>query len=277
MAGALAVTVAAYFSPAANVYTLPVPAAKIAQQPAVKRPRADFNGVPAGADARIVADWMVRHNKHRAGPFIIADKAGGVMYAFDGAGVLIAKSPALYGKARGDTLTDAQAAKPIGELSDEDKVTPAGLFYAKGVDTRYGSGVVLAEYARTRISIHQVVNSGTEGRLRRLYSVSLADHRVTFGCINATADFISRVVVPFFGGESVIAVLPEQQGAVSFFGIADEGIARRTVMAADGHHSPAKMALAGAGYFERRSTVVRRAALRRLRHSAIRKGQTAFG
>lgn len=232
LAGTLVLAVAAYFSPVVQHYALPVQAEKTAQQTAIHRPVADFNGIPASKDARIVADWMVRNNKHHAGPFIIADKAGGALYAFDGTGNLIAKSPALYGKARSDNLTEAQAAKPIGELIDADKVTPAGLFYAKGVNTQYGRGIVLAEYATTRISIHQVVvGSGTGGRLGRLHSLSLDDRRVTFGCINATADFISRVVVPFFGRDSVIAVLPELEGAGSFFGIADETNVRRTVAA----------------------------------------------
>ncbi len=256
MAGALAVAVATYCSPVVHGYTLPVPSAKTEHQFAGKVHRADFKGVTASADARLVADWMVRTNKNRAGPFIIADKAGGTLYAFDREGLLIAKSPALYGKARGDTLTDAQAAKPIAAVTDADKVTPAGLFYAKGVDTHYGPGVVLAEYAMTRISIHQVVGSGTERRLGRIQSVSLADHRVTFGCINATADFISQVVVPFFGGESVIAVLPEQQAAQSFFGIADAGIAKRMILVLGVDQPDGAVGRSGGEYLERRRIVV---------------------
>jgi hypothetical protein len=213
VAGALALAVAVNFSPVAYVHALPVHSTTIAARFAVASTKADFRNVSAGADARTVADWIVRNNKQQYGPFIIADKAGGVMYAFDGNGVLIAKTPALYGKARSDTLTDAQAAKPIGEVTDDDKITPAGLFYAKGVDTKYGRGIVLAEYATTRISIHQVVTGNrNESRLVRLLSTSLADHRVTFGCINVTAEFISAVVVPYFGGDSVIVVMPEGRG-----------------------------------------------------------------
>lgn len=196
---------------------------------------ADFKGASFSADVRIVADWMLRNNKQESGPFIIADKSGGVLYAFDRAGVLLAKSSALYGKTRGDSLTEKQAALPISQVTNADKLTPAGLFRAKGADTVYGKGVVFAEYARTRLTIHQVfLGNKAEGRLGRLHSASMADHRVTFGCINAPAEFISRVVVPYFGGESVIVVLPEMQSAVSFFGIDEVGMGETRVAARAG-------------------------------------------
>ncbi len=221
-AGSFALGIAIHFGSAETVSAPPAKVAKTTLQFSDVRLTADFKDATFTADVRIVADWMLRNNKHESGPFIIADKAGGVMYAFDRAGVLIAKSPALYGKTRSDSLTEKQAAMSISEVTNADKVTPAGLFRAKGADTVYGKGVVFAEYARTRLTIHQVfLGNKAEGRQGRMQSESLADHRVTFGCINAPAEFISRVVVPYFGGESVIAVLPETQSAVSFFGIED--------------------------------------------------------
>lgn len=221
-AGVIALGIAIHFGSADQNSAPPVRAVKTTPQFSAVRLTADFKDATFSADVRIVADWMLRNNKHESGPFIVADKAGGVMYAFDSAGVLIAKSSALYGKTRGDSLTEKQAALSIDQVTNADKVTPAGLFRAKGADTVYGKGVVFAEYARTRLTIHQVfLGNKAEGRQGRMQSASLADHRVTFGCINAPAEFISRVVVPFFGGESVIVVLPEAQSVVSFFGIED--------------------------------------------------------
>lgn len=219
-AGAFALLVAVSFGGADDASVLPDRFAKAAPRFADLRPAADFKGVAYSADARIVADWMLRNNRHESGPFMVADKTEGVMYAFDRYGVLIAKSAALYGKTRSDSLTEKQAAMSISRVTNADKVTPAGLFRAKGVDTVYGRGVAFAEYAKTRLSVHQVyLGNKAEHRLGRLRSASLADHRVTFGCINVPAEFISQVVVPYFGGESVIAVLPEAQSAGSFFGI----------------------------------------------------------
>lgn len=225
VAGALPLGIAIHFGSTdqarvPSVNAVKSTSAKIGLQFSDVRLTADFKDATFSADVRIVADWMLRNNRHESGPFIVADKAGGEMYAFDRSGVLIAKSPALYGKTRSDSLTERQAALPISQVTNADKVTPAGLFRAKGADTVYGKGVVFAEYATTRLTIHQVfLGNKAEGRMARLQSGSLADHRVTFGCINVPAEFISRVVVPFFGGESVLVVLPETQSAGSFFGI----------------------------------------------------------
>jgi len=87
---------------------------------------------------------------------------------------------------------------------------------------RVGRGAVLTAYAMTRISVYQVATRNkVEHRLGRLQSTPLADHRVTFGGINATTKLIKTVVVPFFGGDSVIAVMPEGKGVEGFFGIED--------------------------------------------------------
>ena len=86
---------------------------------------------------------------------------------------------------------------------------------------RVGRGAVLTAYAMTRISVYQVATRNkVEHRLGRRQSTPLADHRVTFGGINTTTELIKTVVVPLFGGDSVIAVLPEGKGG-GFFGIED--------------------------------------------------------
>ena len=87
---------------------------------------------------------------------------------------------------------------------------------------RGGRGTVFTAYAMTRISIHQVATRNkVEHRLGRRQSTPLADHRVTFGGINTTTELIKTVVVPFYGADSVIAVLPEGKGVEGFFGIED--------------------------------------------------------
>jgi hypothetical protein len=104
----------------------------------------------------------------------------------------------------------------------------------------------------TRISIHQVATRNkVEHRLGRLQSTPLADHRVTFGGINATTELIKTVVVPFYGRDSVIAVLPEGKGVEGFFGIEDAD----AVVMAMGRSAGGGC---GAQYLERRRVLMRR-------------------
>ncbi len=110
----------------------------------------------------------------------------------------------------------------------------------------------------TRIFIHQVATRNkVEHCLGRLQSTSLADHRVTFGGINAKAEFISTVVVPFFGGDSVIAVLPEGQEVEGIFGIEDADAVVMAMAMAVGRSAGAVI-WCGEQYLERRRVLVRR-------------------
>src|SRR5689334_23252159 len=90
---AICVLLAAQFCAAAPVRT-DTPAARV-----------NLRGAAAPSDVRVVADWLLRNNKHQGNPFIVADKVGGLVFAFDASGKLLAKAPALFGKVRSDVLT----------------------------------------------------------------------------------------------------------------------------------------------------------------------------
>src|SRR5262249_14019652 len=118
--------------------------------------RANMKGMTASNDVTLVLDWIMRHNKHRGLPFVVADKVNSALFAFDGHGVLLAKTLGLFGKARGDILTEEQANKTIAETLPEDMITPAGVFPAHPYRSpHYGDSVRFAEFENSNLLIHR--------------------------------------------------------------------------------------------------------------------------
>jgi len=185
--------------------------------PPAQRLRAELGGVAASADVRMVSDWIMRKNKHKGRPFIVVDKKGGMLFAFEANGHLLAGSPGLFGAMHSDVLTTAQAAKSIDDVGESDKITPAGVFRGEAYKSpSYGNAVRFARYANSNLLIHRAFNSE---RMRLLKSPTLSDRRITYGCINVPPAFMDHVLVTHFGGESTVFVLPENQSARSFFSI----------------------------------------------------------
>ncbi len=196
-----------------------IPASDPVANPGMARLRADMKGVAASADVHLVVDWMMRNNKHRGHPFIIADKVNSLLFAFDANGALLAKTLALFGAARSDVMTDEQASKPLEGLLPADMITPAGLFVGEAyLSPSYGKSVRFAEYAQTNMLIHRAPGAK---RLTRLQSPPGSGTRITLGCINLRPEFMDKVLMPNFSGESTVVVLPETQSAKSFFAIND--------------------------------------------------------
>ena len=63
------------------------------------------NDIALPENVRVVADWIVRGDKQLGRPFIIADKANGLLFAFRENGELLAKARALYASVRTDEMT----------------------------------------------------------------------------------------------------------------------------------------------------------------------------
>jgi hypothetical protein len=170
-------------------------------------------------EVRLVAGWMVRHDKHAGRPFIIADKANSLLFAFRADGELLARSRALYGAMRTDEMTQEQADKSLQQLVDADKITPAGIFPALAYQSpAYGASIRFAEYANSNLLIHR---APVEWRRKNLQSAHADKMRVTYGCINVMPAFIDNVLLPVFNGRSTVVVLPETQAARDFFAIDD--------------------------------------------------------
>lgn len=226
------------------------PASDPVVNPGMPRLRADMKGVAASADVQLVADWMMRNNKHRGHPFIVADKVNGLLFAFAADGALLAKTLALFGAARSDVMTDEQANKPLEGMRPSDMITPAGLFVAEAyLSPTHGKSVRFAEYAETNLLIHRAPSAK---RLKRLQSPSASDTRTTLGCINLLPEFMDNVLMPNFSGESTVVVLPETQSAKSFFAINDatEPVPKTENVAADKPFTGSFLRLSG-GYTPR--------------------------
>jgi hypothetical protein len=201
--------------------------------PVKPRVLVEMRGVIASADVNLVANWIMRNKLHKGHPFIIADKAASLLFAFDGNGGLLAKTPALFGATHSDALTEEQAGKMMDEVLEADKITPAGAFTSEAYDSpSYGESVRFARYANTNLLIHRAPNAQ---RLQRLQSATAGDNRITYGCINALPEFVDHVLLPYFSGESTVFVLPEMQSARSFFAINDgaDALTQTEIMAAN--------------------------------------------
>jgi hypothetical protein len=172
-------------------------------------------------DVRLVADWILRNDKQMGRPFIIADKANGLLFAFRENGEVIGRARALYGAVRTDEMTQEQADKTWEALVAADMITPAGIFPALGYQSpSYGASIRFAEYANSNLLIHR---APAEWRRRNLQAPKADRSRVTYGCINVLPEFLDNVLLPVFSGESTIFILPETQSPREFFAIDDMG------------------------------------------------------
>ena len=170
-------------------------------------------------NVRVVADWITRRDKQLGRPFIIADKTNGLLFAFRENGELVAKARALYGAVRTDEMTQAQADKTWEELVAADMITPAGIFPAHGYQSpTYGASIRFAEYANSNLLIHR---APAEWRRKNLQAQGIDKVRVTYGCVNVLPEFMDKVLLPLFSGESMVVILPEMQSPREYFAIDD--------------------------------------------------------
>jgi len=158
--------------------------------------------------------------------FFIADKPNGMIHAFAADGSYMASAPSLYGKAAGDVLSRSSSKKSIDEMTDADKVTPAGTFKMRAAErSEYTGGYVLffddpktgiavgAEAGGTAIvAVHSVYNeTASENREGRLDTDTANDNKISFGCINTSEEFFVDKVRPniesFDGG--MVFVMPD--------------------------------------------------------------------
>ena len=155
--------------------------------------------------------------------FFIADKPNGKIHLFDKTGKHIASSDSLYGKQAGDRLADEQRNKPMTAMSDTDKVTPAGTFTLRVVDSpEYDGGYTLHMYDKQGylggLAIHSVyTGDAKENRLGKLLSQDLKDKKISFGCINTSPDFFINKVLPKIGDmeNAGVVVIPDAQDTLA--------------------------------------------------------------
>jgi hypothetical protein len=163
------------------------------------------------ADAKAVLRWVRQSQDNEGAPFIVIDKRQARLWLFDARGSLLGDTPVLLGLARGDASVPGIGEREMADIQRHERTTPAGRFIAEPGVNASGEDIFWIDYDAA-VSMHRVraVNAA-ERRLQRLASPSVADNRISYGCINVPAAFYDRRIRPLFlSGRGVVYVLPEQ-------------------------------------------------------------------
>lgn len=180
---------------------------------ASSRPRAlhaEFGTLMPSADARTIADWVADSGDNQHLPFAILDKRGARVYVFDPDARLMGSSLVLLGSAPGDDSVPGIGERPLSRIRSNERTTAAGRFVSQpGLDDS-GDEVVWVDYDAA-LAMHRVkVVDPKEHRFERIATDSIADKRISNGCINVPIRFFDSVVEPALGhSRAVVYILPE--------------------------------------------------------------------
>jgi hypothetical protein len=173
---------------------------------------------PPSKTVSALAQWAKTTGDNHDLPYIIIDKKAAEVFVYDADGQMLASAPALLGLAFGDNSTPGVGDRELSDIAPQDRTTPAGRFQAA-----YGPGpgkekVFWVDYG-TAISLHPVITSNPkERRPQRLRSATVADNRITFGCINVPPKFYQQVIHKTFGkSRGIVYILPEVEPLAEVF------------------------------------------------------------
>lgn len=174
--------------------------------------------VAASAAANQVAAWVRKTADNQGLPFLIIDKIGAQVLAFDPQGRPLGATPALLGLAHGDVSSPGIGHRPLSAITPEERVTPAGRFMASIGENLGGKGVLWIDYDAA-LSLHPVITSRpADRRLERLATTAPDDNRISYGCVNVPVRFYDEVVQPTFKGTlGVVYILPESRSLAEVF------------------------------------------------------------
>lgn len=162
--------------------------------------------------------WILETADNQGLPFVIVDKVGARVLAFNPDGRLLGTAPVLLGLASGDISPPDIGNRPLSAIPPDDRVTPAGRFLASLGENASGKGVLWIDYDGA-LSLHPVVTTrAADRRLERLYTPTPEDNRISYGCVNAPAEFYENIVEPAFEGTiGVVYILPERLSIAEVF------------------------------------------------------------
>jgi hypothetical protein len=182
----------------------------------------DFGAVPASADTRRIANWVMRANDAQSRPFLIVDKRAARVFAFDANGVLRGTAAVLLGAATGDVSPPGVGTLRLADVTPAMRITPAGRFEAS-LGRNLGPKDILWIDYDSAVSLHRVVTGKpAERRLQRLASASISDNRISYGCINVAVTFYEEIVQPLFKpADGIVYILPETRPLDSIFADVD--------------------------------------------------------
>jgi hypothetical protein len=178
--------------------------------PLVLPPQLDLGDAPASADAQRLAQWVLSTADNGSMPFVVLDKLEAHIFVFTAHGRLLGSAPVLLGYARGDHTVPGIGDRPLALIRPEERTTPAGRFLSEPGRNHVGEEVVWVDYDAA-VSMHRVrLGNPAERRAERLASPTVADNRISYGCINLPVEFFERVVWPTLRDRhGVVYVLPE--------------------------------------------------------------------
>lgn len=182
---------------------LVAPAAQAQDETGAKAP-------PASAVEALLTRWVIASRDNHGVPFVVIDKQAGVVSVYSPYGSLVGAAPALVGLSPGDDATPGIGDRELWSIPPEERTTPAGRFLASYGAVKGADRVLWVDF-QTAIALHRVpTGKPKEQRAERLQSVSPDDNRITYGCINVSADFYRDVVEPTFEAtHGVVYILPD--------------------------------------------------------------------
>lgn len=190
--------------------------------PTSTRHQADFGLVTPSREVRRLTEWVVDSRDNGDAEFIVVDKRNAKVYVFDAHARLRASSPILLGAAKGDDSVPGIGTRPLSQVRPEERTTPAGRFVAEPGRNLKGEDVVWVDYDAA-VSMHRVrATNPVERRLQRLATPTIADNRISYGCINVPVAFYESFVSPTVATKrAIVYVLPEVKSLEQVFGLYD--------------------------------------------------------
>lgn len=180
----------------------------------------DFGTTDPSPETRELVQWIARSGDNAGMPFVLVDKQAARLHVFDASARLLDSTPVLLGSAPGDDSVPGIGQRPVHEVRPEERTTPAGRFVGQYGHTLTGEDVVWVDY-EAAVSMHRVrpTLQPRERRAERLASETIADNRISYGCINVPAAFYDQHIRPVYAQMSALVyVLPEHKALREVFG-----------------------------------------------------------
>ena len=173
---------------------------------------------PTSSAASEVATWVHETADNQGLPFLIIDKVGAQVLAFDPQGRLLGTTPALMGLTHGDISSPGIGHRPLSAITPDERITPAGRFVASIGENLGGKSILWIDYDAA-LSLHPVITTrAADRRLERLATAAPDDNRISYGCVNVPTRFYGDIVQPMFKGTmGVVYILPESRSLAQVF------------------------------------------------------------
>lgn len=170
------------------------------------------------ADLGKLVRWVADSGDNGRDNFVVVDKPRARLWVFDAQRRVLGVTPVLLGLASGDASVPGIGDRPMHLIQPHERTTPAGRFVAEPGRNTGGEDIVWVDYDAA-VSMHRVrATNPVERRLQRLATPTVADNRISYGCINVPAAFYDRYVKPAVGQRGgIVYVLPDEQPLAAVF------------------------------------------------------------